>query len=61
MENTIYSGSKIKATLFANALSAKTASMKSRKSLTHPIWDRLVFNKIKNLLGGRIRIMVIKL
>ncbi|KAJ3087495.1 hypothetical protein HK102_010942 [Quaeritorhiza haematococci] len=58
MAAALHSGSAVKAALFSRALAAKLENMKTTGSLTHPLWDRLVFNKIKALLGGRIRFML---
>jgi long-chain acyl-CoA synthetase len=43
--------------LFARGLAAKTEGLKNGY-LTHALWDRVLFNKIKNVLGGRVRIMM---
>jgi len=39
-------------------LRAKTANLRSAGSYTHAIYDRLVFNKMKGVLGGRVRLMI---
>jgi len=44
--------------LAETAIAAKTAAFKSSGSLTHSVWDRLIFNKFKNALGGRVRLML---
>jgi long-chain acyl-CoA synthetase len=44
--------------LATRALEAKRFYYRTQGSLTHKLWDSLVFNKIKNLLGGRVRLMV---
>eukprot|EP01121_Diplochlamys_sp_Union-15-3_P021778 TRINITY_DN8_c0_g1_i1.p1 TRINITY_DN8_c0_g1~~TRINITY_DN8_c0_g1_i1.p1 ORF type:complete len:697 (+),score=139.93 TRINITY_DN8_c0_g1_i1:60-2150(+) len=49
-------GSIVVKTLFKLALKAKIAAQ--RKGQTTPIWDKIVFNKLKNNLGGRIRFVV---
>jgi long-chain acyl-CoA synthetase len=45
--------------VFNRALNAKIANLHSKAQFSHAIWDRLVFNKIKNALGGQVRIMFI--
>jgi long-chain acyl-CoA synthetase len=51
------SGSAIKTTLFKKAVEAKLTNMKTNGSLTHPLWDTLVFKKVKAALGGRVRLI----
>lgn len=57
LSKTLHSGSPIAAALFSRGLAAKQEGLKSG-NLTHAIWDRVLFNKIKNVLGGRVRLMV---
>jgi long-chain acyl-CoA synthetase len=57
LAKTLHSGSSITAALFSRGLAAKLEGLKSG-SLTHAIWDRVLFNKIKNVLGGRVRMMM---
>ncbi|KAJ3255906.1 Long chain acyl-CoA synthetase 7 peroxisomal [Boothiomyces macroporosus] len=52
------SGSALKAALFNRALDAKLHYLKQDGTLTHSVWDPLVFNKVKTLLGGRVRAIV---
>ncbi|KAJ3411439.1 hypothetical protein HDV05_002174 [Chytridiales sp. JEL 0842] len=49
------SGSAVKTALFKRAVESKLANMKATGSLTHPLWDALVFRKVKAALGGRVR------
>ncbi|KAF9359726.1 hypothetical protein BGX26_011587 [Mortierella sp. AD094] len=44
--------------LSKKAFDAKLANMKAGKGFTHPLWDRLIFNKIKQALGGNVRIIL---
>ena len=57
LQGALESGSAVKAGLFRTALETKTQNLKQGK-LTHPIWDRIVFGKIKALLGGRVRVII---
>ncbi|XVE63006.1 hypothetical protein DITRI_Ditri06bG0165000 [Diplodiscus trichospermus] len=54
--NAVKASGALKERLFRAAYnSKKQAVMNGRKA--SPIWDKLVFNKIKEKLGGRVRIM----
>ena len=53
----IQEGGPIKTFLFNRAFAAKQAALKDGH-LTHALWDRLVFNKIKAKLGGRVHLMI---
>ncbi|KAI8389388.1 hypothetical protein BD560DRAFT_344284 [Blakeslea trispora] len=44
--------------LARRAVAAKLANLEAGKGYTHAVWDRLIFNKVKQALGGNIRIMV---
>ncbi|XVF31331.1 hypothetical protein REPUB_Repub16aG0136400 [Reevesia pubescens] len=55
--NAVKTSGALKERLFRSAYNAKKqAIMNGRKA--SPIWDRLVFNKIREKLGGRVRFMV---
>jgi long-chain acyl-CoA synthetase len=44
--------------LLHRAIETKLANLKSNGSLTHSCYDALVFNKMKALLGGNVRLML---
>ncbi|KAI8085806.1 uncharacterized protein B0P05DRAFT_570009 [Gilbertella persicaria] len=44
--------------LARRAVATKLANLEAGKGYTHPFWDRLIFNKVKQALGGNVRIMV---
>ncbi|KAH9925434.1 long-chain-fatty-acid-CoA ligase [Epithele typhae] len=44
----------LRGVLFRRALETKVRNMRATGSMTHPVWDRLVFQKINNVLGGRM-------
>lgn len=46
--------------LFNFATETKLSNLRQNPCcVTHPIWDRLIFNKIKAILGGNVRYMVV--
>nr|XP_019007614.1 long-chain acyl-CoA synthetase [Kwoniella pini CBS 10737]OCF46395.1 long-chain acyl-CoA synthetase [Kwoniella pini CBS 10737] len=44
----------LKGALLKKAVEAKLANWRETGSVTHPLWDALVFRKIKALLGGKL-------
>ncbi|XVF63163.1 hypothetical protein PTKIN_Ptkin09bG0066500 [Pterospermum kingtungense] len=54
--NTVKSSGSLKERLFNAAFNSKKQAIMNGKSPS-PMWDRLVFNKIKAKLGGRVRFM----
>ena len=44
--------------MFNRAISGKMENLKYNAQYTHAIWDPLVFNKMRALLGGRVQSMV---
>ncbi|KAI3788752.1 hypothetical protein L2E82_01526 [Cichorium intybus] len=55
--NAVKSSGGLKERLFNAAFNAKRQALLKGKNAS-PMWDRLVFNKIKDKLGGRVRFMV---
>lgn len=47
-----------KKALFDYAFASKKVYLQSSNATTHAIWDRLVFKKIRDMLGGRIRLLI---
>jgi long-chain acyl-CoA synthetase len=43
--------------IFSQAYSSKKEYLK-QNIFHHSVWDRIVFNKIKERLGGRVKFMV---
>ncbi|XP_059142730.1 long-chain-fatty-acid--CoA ligase 5-like [Physella acuta] len=63
--NRIYDGvmseiksSSIKSTLFRWAIESKTKEINKRIIRRDSFWDKLIFRKIQNKLGGRIRLII---
>ncbi|CAG8638341.1 6680_t:CDS:10 [Acaulospora morrowiae] len=48
----------VKGALSRRAFAAKLERLDKGLGNTHPFWDRILFNKIKQVLGGRVRRMV---
>lgn len=55
--NSVKTSSAVRQKIFNAAYNAKKQAILSGKK-SSPIWDRLVFNKIKATLGGRVRHMI---
>ncbi|KAM7462764.1 hypothetical protein LguiA_030885 [Lonicera macranthoides] len=55
--NAVKSSGVLRERLFHAAYNAKKQAIMSGKNPS-PMWDRLVFNKLKDKLGGRVRYMV---
>ncbi|CAI9118523.1 OLC1v1020106C2 [Oldenlandia corymbosa var. corymbosa] len=55
--NAVKSSSPLQQRLFSSAYNAKKQAIFNRKK-SSLMWDRLVFNKLKATLGGRVRYMV---
>ncbi|KAG0040912.1 hypothetical protein BGZ82_006785 [Podila clonocystis] len=44
--------------LSRRAVATKLANLEAGKGVHHPLWDRLLFNKIKMALGGRVEVLL---
>ncbi|MEY5045838.1 MAG: hypothetical protein RL713_1063, partial [Bacteroidota bacterium] len=58
IQGALHSGSAVKAALFTKAVDAKLYYLNHDGILTHSVWDRLVFNKVKQVLGGRLKMIL---
>ncbi|CAG8477434.1 9473_t:CDS:10, partial [Racocetra persica] len=56
-QNTVYAPG-IKGALSRRAIAAKLQNLEDGKGYTHAFWDRIIFNKIKQVLGGRVRVIL---
>lgn len=50
--------SAVKQYLFNSGVTAKLGNLRTDATFTHPFWDKIVFNQIKQLMGGKLRYMV---
>ncbi len=41
------------------AIAVKLENLKNNGEYTHALYDKLVFNKMKEVFGGRVRLMVV--
>jgi long-chain acyl-CoA synthetase len=48
----------LKGSLSRRAVTAKLERLEEGQGYTHPLWDRILFNKIKQVLGGRVRLII---
>ncbi|KAI8901832.1 hypothetical protein BC833DRAFT_521720 [Globomyces pollinis-pini] len=57
MQATVQSDSYVKSSMVSQAISSKLYYLKHYGTFTHSIWDSLVFNNMKQVFGGRVRII----
>jgi long-chain acyl-CoA synthetase len=48
----------VKGALVKQAVSSKLWYLRNGQGFHHYIYDKLVFNKVKSILGGRVRLML---
>jgi long-chain acyl-CoA synthetase len=48
----------LKKKLFYMALNTKLERVRKDGTVTHPLWDKIVFAKARNILGGQIKLML---
>ncbi|KAJ3174949.1 Long-chain-fatty-acid--CoA ligase 6 [Geranomyces variabilis] len=53
----VKSGGWMKSLLFAAACRGKTGWL-SKHAYDHPVWDKVVFQKVRSMLGGRVRFLL---
>ncbi|GJJ70330.1 long-chain acyl-CoA synthetase [Entomortierella parvispora] len=44
--------------LARKGVEVKLANLEAGKGVDHPLWDRLIFNKVKMVLGGRVQVLL---
>ncbi|KAG9287118.1 hypothetical protein G9A89_001012 [Geosiphon pyriformis] len=47
-----------KGALARRGIAVKLSNLEQYGTITHPLWDRLMFNKIKGLLGGNVKLII---
>ena len=47
----------LKGALFRRGVAAKLERFKRTGDYTHPLWDKLVFNKVRTVIGGRVELL----
>lgn len=47
----------LKGELFRRGVAAKLETLKRTGDHTHPVWDKLVFNKVRAVIGGRVDLL----
>jgi long-chain acyl-CoA synthetase len=58
MQQKINEVTGIKRKLINRAVAVKLSNLEKTADVTHMLYDSLVFNKFKEILGGRVRVMV---
>ncbi|KAI9152682.1 medium-chain fatty acid-CoA ligase faa2 [Blastocladiella emersonii ATCC 22665] len=48
----------VRGVLFRRAVADKLARLESGGGVTHAFWDKLLFSKVQQVLGGRVRFMI---
>lgn len=44
--------------IFNKALNTKLEQLKETAEVTHSVYDKLIFSKIKEIIGGRVRFFI---
>jgi long-chain acyl-CoA synthetase len=47
----------MKQALFKQAVATKIKNLRNSSTYTHPIYDKLIFNKFREKLGGKVSLM----
>lgn len=58
IQSKIKQATGLKKKLIERAISTKLHNLEEHGVVTHSVYDRLVFNKMKAILGGKVRVMV---
>ncbi|CAG8756377.1 14102_t:CDS:2, partial [Acaulospora colombiana] len=58
LQQATISAPGIKGALSRRAVAVKLERLENGLGNTHPLWDRILFNKVKQALGGRVRKIV---
>jgi long-chain acyl-CoA synthetase len=58
INNQVSQQNFIKRGLFNWGISSKVSSLEESASYTHRLWDKLIFGKIREMLGGKFRMLI---
>jgi len=58
LQDKVKEASGVKGWLINKAIAAKSYYHKNGQGLTHKVYDKLVFSKMKQVLGGNVRMMI---
>ena len=58
IQSKIKEATGVKATLVQKAIASKLHYLENGSYYTHKIYDTLVFNKMKGIIGGNVRLMI---
>ncbi|KAL0246483.1 hypothetical protein GEMRC1_007695 [Eukaryota sp. GEM-RC1] len=56
--SAVESGSSLKKSIFHRAYNVKLQKLRASRTVTHWLWDSLVFNKVARLLGNRLLVII---
>jgi long-chain acyl-CoA synthetase len=58
IKDTFNLATGVKGSLIKQGVAAKLAKMRNTGSVTHCLWDKIIFKKVKQMMGGNVRTML---